>query len=271
MNLLFFKSNWEAAHLPVETVLERVKKAGFDGTEIYFPGLQESPEELSRLHRKHDLLLIAQMGTVGQTPAEHLASLEELLPRCAAAGPVMINSQTGRDWFSFDDSRRIFERALELAEEHAVHVVHETHRGRPTFSTTETLRHLEALPALRLTADISHWMCVHESDLSDQAAALATVVPRVDHIHARVGFAEGPQVPHPLAPEYAGALAAHERFWKTVLQTRRAEGRESFTITPEFGPPDYMPRLPFTAQPVADAWDVNVEFFAYLRRALAVT
>jgi len=30
-------------------------------------------------------------------------------------------------------------------------------------------------------------------------------------------------------------------------------------------------RLPFTAQPVADAWDVNVEFFSYLRRALAVT
>jgi len=24
MNLLFFKSNWEAAHLPVETFLERV-------------------------------------------------------------------------------------------------------------------------------------------------------------------------------------------------------------------------------------------------------
>ena len=223
MKLLFFKSKWEAEHLPLEEFLEEVKDAGFDGTEIYLPGVTESPEEIARLHQEYDLLLIAQMGTAGQTPDEHVASLEELVPRCAAAGPVLVNSQTGRDWFSFDDSRRVFERALELAEEHQVHLVHETHRSRPTFCTTETLRHLEALPALRLTADISHWMCVHESDLSDQGEALDAVVPRVDHIHARVGYAEGPQVPHPLAPEYEGVLDAHMSFWQTVLDARRAQ------------------------------------------------
>ena len=268
MKLLFFKSKWEAEHLPLEEFLEEVKDAGFDGTEIYLPGVTESPEEIARLHQEYDLLLIAQMGTTGQTPEEHVASLEELVPRCAAAGPVLVNSQTGRDWFSFDDSRRVFERALELAEEHQVHLVHETHRSRPTFCTTETLRHLEALPALRLTADISHWMCVHESDLSDQGEALDAVVPRVDHIHARVGYAEGPQVPHPLAPEYEGVLDAHMSFWQTVLDARRAEGREWFTLTPEFGPPDYMPCLPFTRQPVADAWSVNLDFLEYLRQAL---
>jgi len=268
LKLLYLKSKWEAGHLALEAFLEKAKEAGFDGTELYFPELEETPEEIAELHRKHDLLLVAQMGTSGRTPAEHVSSLEELIPRCAAASPVLVNSQTGRDWFSFEDSRRIFERALELAEEHRVHVVHETHRSRPTFCTTETLRHLDALPGLRLTADISHWMCVHESDLRDQEAALAMVTPRVDHIHARVGYAEGPQVPHPLAPEYEPALDAHLRFWKTVLDARRAEGRESFTITPEFGPPEYMPCLPFTRQPVADAWDVNVEFLGYLRAEL---
>jgi len=268
VNLKFFKSKWEAGHLALEEFLEEVREAGFDGTEIFLPELEETPAEIADLHRKHDLLLIAQIGTTGGTPEEHLTSLEELIPRCAAAGPVLVNSQTGRDWFSFDDSQRIFERARELSEEHRVHVVHETHRGRPTFCTTETLRHLGALPELRLTADISHWMCVHESDLSDQAEALDAVVPRVDHIHARVGFAEGPQVPHPLAPEYQGALGAHVRFWQAVLDARRAEGREWFTLTPEFGPPEYMPCLPFTRQPVADAWDVNLEFLDYLRRTL---
>lgn len=268
MKLLYFKSRWEAGHLTLEAFLEKVKEAGFDGTEIFFPDLEETPEEIAELHRKHDLLLVAQIGTRGRTPAEHVSSLEELIPRCAAAGPLLVNSQTGRDWFPFDDSRRIFERALELAEEHRVHVVHETHRSRPTFCTTETLRHIEALPELRLTADISHWMCVHESDLQDQEAALAAVIPRIDHIHARVGYAEGPQVPHPLAPEYESVLDAHVRFWKAVLDVRRDEGRESFTITPEFGPPEYMPCLPFTRQPVADAWDTNVEFLGYLRAEL---
>lgn len=270
MELKFFKSKWEAGHLSLEEFLEETKEAGFDGTEIDFPEVEETPEEIAGRHREHDLLLIAQMGTGGSTPAEHIASLEALIPSCAAAGPVLVNSQAGRHWFSFDDNRRIFERAQDLAEKHRVHVVHETHRSRSPFCTTETLRHLEALPGLRLTADISHWMCVHESDLSDQAPALDAVVPRVDHIHARVGFAEGPQVPHPLAPEYEGVLDAHVRFWQRVLDARRAEGREWFTVTPEFGPPEYMPRLPFTGQPVADAWDVNVEFLDYLRRTLEV-
>jgi hypothetical protein len=268
MELKYFKSRWEAGDLVLEEFLEQVKEAGFDGAEIYFPDLEETPEEVAARLREHGLMLVAQMGTAGRTVDEHLVSLEELIPRCAAAEPVLVNSQTGRDWFSFDDNRRIFERALELSERHRVHVVHETHRSRPTFCTTETLRHLEALPDLRLTADISHWMCVHESDLSDQAEALAAVVPRVDHIHARVGYAEGPQVPHPLAPEYEAVLDAHVRFWQSVLDARRAEGREWFTLTPEFGPPEYMPCLPFTRQPVADAWEVNVEFLGYLRQTL---
>jgi hypothetical protein len=52
------------------------------------------------------------------------------------------------------------------------------------------------------------------------------------------------------------------------MAPRRAEGREWFTLTPEFGPPEYMPCLPFTRQPVADAWEVNVEFLGYPRQPL---
>ena len=29
------------------------------------------------------------------------------------------------------------------------------------------------------------------------------------------------------------------------------------TFTPEFGPPGYMPTLPYTKQPVADLWELN--------------
>ena len=269
MKLLYFKSKWEAGHLALEEFLERGEGRRLRRDGGLLPGARRRPRRRSP-HSTESTTCSwwPRWARRGEPPTEHVASLEELIPRCAAAGPVLVNSQTGKDWFSFDDSRRIFERALELAEEHQVHVVHETHRGRPTFCTTETLRHVDALPTLRLTADISHWMCVHESDLGDQEEALARVAPRVDHIHARVGFAEGPQVPHPLAPEYEAALDAHLRFWKAVLNARRDEGREWFTITPEFGPPEYMPCLPFTGQPVADAWDVNVEFLGFLRETL---
>ena len=40
---------------------------------------------------------------------------------------------------------------------------------------------------------------------------------RAHHIHARVGCEQGPQVPHPAAPEYQEALTAHERWWTQIL------------------------------------------------------
>ena len=39
--------------------------------------------------------------------------------------------------------------------------------------------------------------------LDDPADDLSAFIERVDHIQARVGYDQGPQVPHPGAPEYA--------------------------------------------------------------------
>jgi hypothetical protein len=38
------------------------------------------------------------------------------------------------------------------------------------------------------------------------------------------------------------------------------------TILTEFGPPDYMPTLPYTRQAVADQWDINVYMLQVLRK-----
>lgn len=65
------------------------------------------------------------------------------------------------------------------------------HTGRDIFSLEQILNHL---PELKLNLDISHWMVVHESDLSDQRHRVEKLLANVDHIHARVGFEEGPQV-----------------------------------------------------------------------------
>ncbi len=134
----------------------------------------------------------------------------------------------------------------------------ETHRGRPTFAATETRRYLDALPDLRLTADFSPWMVVHESDLSDQEETLAVAISRTDHIHARVGYEEGPQVPDPRAPEWAGHLDRRLDLWRRIATQRRGDGARSLSVTPEFGPPAYMHTIPFANEPVADPWELNV-------------
>jgi hypothetical protein len=32
---------------------------------------------------------------------------------------------------------------------------------------------------------------------------------------------------------------------------------ETLTMTTEFGPPNYMPTVPFTQQPITDLWAIN--------------
>jgi hypothetical protein len=40
------------------------------------------------------------------------------------------------------------------------------------------------------------------------------------------------------------------------------------TVTPEFGPPPYLPVLPWTQMPVASQWDINVHMMHLLRDRL---
>ncbi|MEI8252016.1 MAG: hypothetical protein WCF98_12675 [Synechococcus sp. ELA057] len=95
---------------------------------------------------------------------------------------------------------------------------------------------------------------------------IVAMSPRVDHIHARVGHAQGPQVSHPFAPEHAAALEAHRRCWHLFAASQDQRGASRLTFTPEFGPDGYLPTLPFTDQPVADLLTINTAMAAWLRQ-----
>jgi len=105
---------------------------------------------------------------------------------------------------------------------------------------------------------------VHESLLADQQETLSQALNRVDHIHARIGHPEGPQVNDPRAPEWNDAVQAHFAWWDTVVTRKKNEGK-LMTFLTEFGPVDYMPALPFTRQPVADQWEINKHMLDTLR------
>lgn len=270
MKPLFFKTFWEIdPSLPytLETLLNRVRDDGFDGTELHLPAHAENADEVVRLHQQYGLSIITAMKTYGATPAEHRKSLEDQVQQAVSFDPLLINCHTGRDIFTFDESPALFELALELEARYGVSIRHETHRGRTTYTSPATRRYLDALPGLLLTADISHWMVVHESDLRDQWENIELLVQRSDYIHARVGFEEGPQVSDPGAPEYAAHLDDHMAIWKGIAKRVSEEGGR-LTITPEFGPPPYAPTLPFTGQPTVDVWNVNVLMRERLEKAL---
>lgn len=268
MKLLFAKSDWESAGLPLPEFVSRVAAAGYDATEIYLPSRRDSAGEIRSLHEGAGLQMVAHIATEGATPDEHLKSLEARYMRAVEVQPLFVNCHTGRDHFSFADGCRIFEAAETLADRYGVPILHETHRGRALFSAPRTGEFLEALPSLRLTADLSHWVCVHESDLSDQPENLAAALAAAGHIHARVGFDEGPQVSDPRNPAHAPWLRLFTSWWREIIRLRRVGSCEWFTVSPEFGPAPYMPLSGASPEPVADAWEINAWMLSYLRREL---
>jgi len=252
---------------PLEVFLERVRASGFEASEIYLGSLHESPAEITRLHTSYKLQLIGQILTQGQSYQDHMKSLESQFEFASQCQVAFINSHAGRDIFSFAENVQIFQRIAQLSRGSGIPILIETHRGRPTYSAIETRKYLEAVPELRLTADFSHWMVVHESDLADQRANIELAITRADYIHARVGYAEGPQIPDPRAPEWGHAVTTHLQLWQQIIDQHKRNGKESLYITPEFGPPAYMHTVPFTNQPVGDVWEQNV----YMKDLLAST
>jgi hypothetical protein len=133
------------------------------------------------------------------------------------------------------------------------------------YSAPIARQYMESIPGLRITLDVSHWCNVHESLLNDQPETLALAIQRTDHIHARVGHPEGPQVNDPRAPEWEAAVKAHLNWWDQIVALKKQKG-ETLTILTEFGPPDYMPTLPYTRRPLADQWAINVYMMQLLRQ-----
>ena len=92
--------------------------------------------------------------------------------------------------------------------------------------------------------------------MTEEEGILRECARRAIHIHARVGFENGPQVNDPRAPEWKNHVDAHERWWTWIWEAQRAQGASLVTLTPEFGPPSYLPTHPFTQAPLANLEEI---------------
>jgi len=270
MKILYFRSVWGLEHLPtLEEKFKKIKAGGFDGVEFEVPLEAATCKQARQVLDELGLAVIAQQWrTTGQTVAEHIAGFEPQYERAQLLKPLYLNSHTGRDHFMFEENLAIFDHASAQARQHGLEVYHETHRGRALFSAPATEQFLAARPQLKLVADFSHWCCVHESLLADQVARMQRAIANSFALHARIGHAEGPQVPDPRDPLWQPQLDAHLAWWKEIVALRRSEGCPLLPITPEFGPAPYLTLLPHSHQPIADLWEINCFMRDWLKEQL---
>ncbi|OUJ03581.1 sugar phosphate isomerase/epimerase family protein [Acetobacter cibinongensis] len=264
MRLEVFKTLW-GDNRPWHHAVQEVRAAGFTGIEARIPATPADAQQQAQLLKHADMPYIGIAMTGGgvipnqnATLEHHLADLRSSLERAALMAPRFINVLGGNDRWSATQQAEFITQAHAIGQETGITCVFETHRSRILANPWITLDVLPRLPEdVLFTLDISHWVVCCERLLNDPADDFSAFFKRVHHIQARIGYDQGPQIPHPAAPEYAECVRFHQRVWEQVWRAQKARGYAISTLTPECGPDGYVHTLPFTNAPVADLWEMN--------------
>ena len=263
MKLHLFKTLW-GHEAGMEEACKQACAQGFSGIEGPVPGNLADVQLMYDLLLRYELRFIAEITTAGSyvpdrhaSLEQHIASLEKKLQACQSLSPLFVTCLGGCDAWPEEKSIRFFEAAMALANDYAIPISFETHRGRSFFNPWVTARICDALPAIKLTCDFSHWCVVCERLLVGEEETLSKIFTKAFHIHARIGYDQGPQVSAPSSSLYEQALLSHESWWQAIWQSQQQRGFEQTTMTPEFGPDGYQAVDAITGEPLGDLWQMN--------------
>ena len=265
MNIQFLCPRWGAEQIGWRQFLTEVKQAGYGGIEWFPLGEARNDHLVLDLLEQLDLTFSIVMAVASpyRTFEHYILDLKKDLLDMANVGseakrPLFISAQTGREFFRSDQILQCLRVCSAIEKETGIPVLQETHRNKWSYGAHTVSPILQKVPDLKLTLDVSHWFCVSESYLEDQQDAINLAVTRAQHIHARVGHIEGAQVFDPALPEYAEALDAHLKIWDAWIAYQRSLGKDTVTITPEFGPQPYLTRAGRKIDLQKEQWRLNL-------------
>ncbi|HEY6131140.1 MAG TPA: TIM barrel protein [Halioglobus sp.] len=263
MELECYKTLW--GHIgSFSQACQQALAAGFSGVEGPAPASRVEQASWRKQLANAGLFYIAEICTAGSyipdrqaSVTQHLSSLERKLEHSVALAPRFVTCIGGCDAWEVEQSLEFFSQSMQLAQNYGVGISFETHRGRSFFNPWVTARICEQLPGLQLTADFSHWCVVCERLMDSEQDVLGYLIDRVWHIHARVGYEQGPQVVDPRLARYQRALQSHQHWWRRIWACQQHKGYTRSTLTPEFGPDGYQQLDAFTNCPVGNLWEIN--------------
>jgi hypothetical protein len=261
MTLLIMQSMWAMEKLPwkgqewsLEEKVNRIADAGFDGAAVEF----DDPPTAKRTTE-----LLRERGLRWSVEC-YPKTVEELKPVLEDAHRLGIEGVTHINLQPNVKPARVLECIpyilgwLELARGLPVPVLFETHRDRMTTDLLFTLQLIEAVPDMRLTADLSHAVVGREFRWPVSEEDHALVVPILERawaFHGRVASREQVQIQISW-PHHRQWLDLFLGWWEQGFRSwrRRAPAGAELTFTTELGPPDWYAISGPDGDEMSDRW-----------------
>jgi len=242
--LLIYQALWGMTGLvaPEASIAEkfdRVKAAGFDGMAIDLGALTYAEAEATVPYFERTGLaggLTAFPGSV-----EALRPALALAHRIAAPFVVVIGQEMP---VRVADMVPVIEGWLRVAEQENMPIQFETHRNCITNDLFTTVQLLEAVPEMRLAADLSHYVVDREMPCPPTPALqalISQVLTRSDSFQGRVAARGQIQLALDF-PQNAKWVAQFRAWWRegfAAWQARHAGDASATVFLSELGPPDY--------------------------------
>jgi hypothetical protein len=218
---------------------DRVKAAGFDGMAIDLGALTYAEAEATVPHFERTGL--AGGLTAFPTSVEALRPALALAHRIGAPFVVVIGQEMP---VRLADMVPVLRGWLRVAEQENMPIQFETHRNCITNDLFTTVQLLDAVPEMRLAADLSHYVVDREMPCPptrELQTLVSQVLARSDSFQGRVAARGQIQLALDF-PQNAKWVALFREWWRegfAAWRTRHAKDGSTLVFLSELGPPDY--------------------------------
>ena len=220
----------------LEEKLTMIQQAGFDGAGVRFAD-REYARQVTQFLKAHG------MSWQAQAYPQTLDDLKPILDHVLEFGADHLNVQPDVRPYTVQECIPLLEGWREMARKAGIPMHIETHRNRMTTDLFFTLHILDALPELRLTGDLSHYVVGREfwyPISAEDHALMNRIIDNCWGFHGRVASREQIQLQISF-PHHQHWVDVFMGWWERGFRQwiGKAGENETLTFLCELGPPEY--------------------------------
>lgn len=220
----------------LEQKLQMIQHAGFDGAGVRFAD-RAYAKQVTEFLKSHG------MSWQAQAYPQTLDDLKPIIDHVLELGADHLNVQPDVRPYTVQECIPLLQGWRRMADDAGIKMQIETHRNRMTTDLFFTLHILDALPDLRLTGDLSHYVVGREFwyPVSDEDHALMhRIIDNCWGFHGRVASREQIQLQISF-PHHQHWVDVFMGWWERGFRQwrRKAGPDETLTFLCELGPPEY--------------------------------